>query len=343
MEQLVEGVLAVGARLAPDDLAGGDVDRRAVAGHRLAVGLHAQLLQVGGEAGQVLRVGQDRLGLRAEEVDVPDARSGRAAPAGSPRRARSGSARRWCGSRRASRGSAPGPMATISESPIAEVKEYRPPTQSQKPNMFAVSMPNSATFSALVETATKCLATALSSPPSPSSSQRRASVALVSVSCVVKVLDATMNSVRRRVEVAGRLGEVGRVDVGDEAEGQRPVGVVAQRQVGHRRAEVGAADADVDHGADPLAGVPGPLPAAHPVGELAHPVEHLVHVVPTSWPSTSSPLVAGSRSATCRTARSSVVLMCSPRNIASVRSRSPARSASATSSPIVSSVSRFLE
>jgi hypothetical protein len=173
VQQLVEGVLAVGARLAPDDLAGRDVDRRAVEGHRLAVGLHAQLLQVGRESGEVLRVGQHRLALRAEEVDVPD--RDQAEQSREVLLVRRGAEvlvddveavehSRYCS----------GPIATMSESPIAEVNEYRPPTQSQKPNMFAVSMPNSATFSALVETATKCFATAFSSPPSPSTSQRRA-------------------------------------------------------------------------------------------------------------------------------------------------------------------------
>ncbi len=39
---------------------------------RLAVGLHRQLLQVGGEALEVLVVGQDRQRLGAEEVRVPD-------------------------------------------------------------------------------------------------------------------------------------------------------------------------------------------------------------------------------------------------------------------------------
>ena len=53
-----------------------------------------------------------------------------------------------------------GPTATIVDRPMAESIEYRPPTQSQKPNMFAVSIPNSATSSAFVETATKCLAIA---------------------------------------------------------------------------------------------------------------------------------------------------------------------------------------
>ena len=87
-----------------------------------------------------------------------------------------------------------GPMATISESPIAESTEYRPPTQSQNSNMFSVSMPNSATFSALVETATKCLATAFG-VPSLESSQSRAVRAFVSVSSVVNVFEDTMNSV----------------------------------------------------------------------------------------------------------------------------------------------------
>ncbi len=50
---------------------------------------------------------------------------------------------------------ASGPMAIISDRPIAEPTEYRPPTQSQNPNMLAVSIPNADTFSAFVDTATK--------------------------------------------------------------------------------------------------------------------------------------------------------------------------------------------
>ena len=61
--------------------------------------------------------------------------------------------------------------------------------------MLAVSMPNFATSSALVETATKCLAVAACSPFRPASSQSRAVCALVMVSSVVKVLEETMNSV----------------------------------------------------------------------------------------------------------------------------------------------------
>ena len=56
-------------------------------------------------------------------------------------------------------------------------------------------MPNFATSSALVETATKCLATACSSPERARRHQSRAVWALVIVSSVVKVLEETMNSV----------------------------------------------------------------------------------------------------------------------------------------------------
>jgi len=49
VQQLVERVLAVGARLAPEHLAGVGRHRRAVPAHALAVGLHGQLLEVGGE------------------------------------------------------------------------------------------------------------------------------------------------------------------------------------------------------------------------------------------------------------------------------------------------------
>ena len=59
--------------------------------------------------------------------------------------------------------------------------------------MLSVLMPNSSTSSLLVDTATKCLDTAAS--PSASVSQRRAAVALVSVSSVENVFDATMKSV----------------------------------------------------------------------------------------------------------------------------------------------------
>ena len=57
-----------------------------------------------------------------------------------------------------------------------------------------MSIPNSATALALVESATKCLATCASSFAA-FKNQVRAESAMVMVSCVVKVLDATINKV----------------------------------------------------------------------------------------------------------------------------------------------------
>ena len=85
-----------------------------------------------------------------------------------------------------------------------------------------------------------------------------------------------MNSVSRGIEVAGGLGEVGGVHVGHEPERDVPRRVVPQRLVRHHRAEVRAADPDVQHVPDRLAGVALPLPGPDPVREVRHPVQDLV-------------------------------------------------------------------
>jgi hypothetical protein len=61
--------------------------------------------------------------------------------------------------------------------------------------MLSVSMPNSDTFSAFVETATKCFATAAGSLPRRVRAHSLAARAFAIVSSVVNVFDATMNSV----------------------------------------------------------------------------------------------------------------------------------------------------
>src|SRR5262245_44900001 len=86
-------------------------------------------------------------------------------------------------------------MAIIVERPIEDVIEYRPPTQSQNPNMLSGCMPNLATASALVDIATKCRAIELSFLPKASRIQTRAVCAFVIVSSVVKVLEQTIKSV----------------------------------------------------------------------------------------------------------------------------------------------------
>ena len=75
------------------------------------------------------------------------------------------------------------------------------------------------------------------------------------------------------IEIVHRLGEVGAVDIGDEAEGHGPLAVVLQRFVGHDGAEIRSADADIDDIADALAGMPRPGASAQPIGEGRHLVE----------------------------------------------------------------------
>ena len=144
--------------------------------------------------------------------------------------------------------------------------------------MLSVSMPNSATPSALVETATKCLAIASSDPSFASAHSR----GRAGVGHRLEGGEGLRGDDEERllgVEVPGLLDEVGAVDVGDEAEGHLAARVVAQRLVGHHRPEVRAADADVDHVADRLARVSLPLARADPLGEGRHPVEHLVDLL----------------------------------------------------------------
>lgn len=62
VDELVEGVLPVGAGLPEVDLPRLVGEGGAVHGHPLAVALHAHLLDVGGQFGQGLAVGQDGAG-----------------------------------------------------------------------------------------------------------------------------------------------------------------------------------------------------------------------------------------------------------------------------------------
>ena len=78
----------------------------------------------------------------------------------------------------------------------------------------------------------------------------------------------------RRVETLDGFGEVGTVDVGNEAKPHGALAVIFQRLVSHHGPEIRAADAYVDDVVNALAGVSFPGPAPHPVGEVRHLVEH---------------------------------------------------------------------
>ena len=80
-----------------------------------------------------------------------------------------------------------------------------------------------------------------------------------------------------RCEVARRLDEVSPVDVGHEPKRHVAVAVVPQGLVGHHRTQIAAADADVDHVADPPPGVTGPLTGANPITKRPHAVDDFVN------------------------------------------------------------------
>ncbi len=73
MDELEEGVLAVGAGFAPHHRPGRRIGGRAVELDVLAVALHLQLLEIGGEAPEPLVVGDHAMRGVAEDVAVPDA------------------------------------------------------------------------------------------------------------------------------------------------------------------------------------------------------------------------------------------------------------------------------
>ncbi len=222
--------------------------------------------------------------------------------------------------RRASRGNGPrrSRASSTGRSPNPSNSGRRPSPRSR--TCCAVSMPNLRDFVGVGRDRDEVSRDRASRHRARCRHQARAACALVSVSSVVKVFEQTMNSVSAGVEIARRLDEIGAVDIGDEAERHVAPAVVAQRFVGHDRAEIRAADADVDDVADALAGMPEPLrrcararrtrPCGRaPRARRARRPRHRRRM--------RSP--AGARSATCSTARCSVVLILSPRNIASMR------------------------
>ena len=73
VQELEERVLRVGARLAPDDRAGGGGGGLAVLRDALAVRFHFELLDIGGETLEPLVVGDQRHGWPAHRVAPPDA------------------------------------------------------------------------------------------------------------------------------------------------------------------------------------------------------------------------------------------------------------------------------
>ena len=159
VDQLVEGVLPVGARLAPDDRAGLVCRPACRRGRRTcrcspcrpAGSRRRSGACTGRTAGSPAVWAPKKL---LYQMPIRPSITGRFFSSGAVRKCWSIA---WPPSSNCSKLSMP--METAIDRPIADQSEYRPPTQSQNSNMFFVSMPNFVTSFSLVERATKCLAT----------------------------------------------------------------------------------------------------------------------------------------------------------------------------------------
>ena len=145
-------------------------------------------------------------------------------------------------------------------------------------------MPNFDTPSAFVETATKCLATAVVVAPE---TRQRPVAGRVGVGHGLqrgKGFGRNDEEGFPGIKILGRLREVGAIDIGNETERQAALAVVLERLVGHHRPQVGTPDADIDDVPNTFAGVAQPGAAPDAVGKVSHPVQHGVdlghHVLP---------------------------------------------------------------
>ena len=276
VNQLVERVLAVGARLAPVNRAGLVVYRLAGQRDPLAVAFHGQLLQVGREALQVLVVGQHRHRLRTEEVAVPHVEQAhQRRDVAAQRRAvevvvhgmEAGQQLvEVVGADGQHGGQADGRVHAVAAAyPVPEA-EHIGGVDAERCNSFGVGrkrheMPGNRRFIAqrTEQPGPRCMRVG-------HGLQRGEGLA------------GDDEQRLGRVQVVGCLGEIGGVHVADEAKGHVASAVVAQRLVGHDRPQIGAADADVDHVADRLAGVAGPAAAAHLYREGGHALQDIVHL-----------------------------------------------------------------
>ena len=288
VDELVERVLTVGSRFAPEHLAGVGGDGRAVPAHRFAVGFHRELLQIGGEAAELLGVGEHGVRLGAEEVDVPDvqephehrhvlgerrradvlvdgveSREQLAEDLGSEldhERQADGRVDRV-----AAADPVPEPEGVVGvDAEVGDLGQGGRDGDEVVGDRVGLRRIRPVDGSGCFE-------------PRPQPVPREAGVG----EGLERGEGLRGDDEERRlgVEPLGLLGHVGRVDVRHEPSLDAGIGIWLQRGRDHDRAEVRAADADVDDVGDLLAGHALPFPAAHPVGEGRHAREHLLHVV----------------------------------------------------------------
>ena len=271
VDELEEGVLAVGAGLAPHHRSGGVTDPAALPVAGLAVGLHVGLLQVGRQPPQVLIVGQHGPRRGAEKVPVPHAEHPHQhrdvplqrrleevavdlvrAPEQLEEALEAHRQRDREADRRPARVAAPDPVPELEDIGGVDAELGHGLAVGGQGHEVARHRP--------------LVAEAVEDPPAGGAGVGHGLLG-------GEGLRGDDEQGPRRVETARRFDEVGGVDVGDETH----VGPVVVRPEGladHRRAEVGAADAEVDHGRDRLPGEPGPAALTYRLRKRPHLLEH---------------------------------------------------------------------
>ena len=275
VDELVEGVLSIGAGLTPVDRTRVEGDLGAVEANRLAIALHGKLLEVGREALEILLVGEHGDALGTEEVIVPDGEEAEEDGEVLLKRRRAemlvhrveageqvGKILRPDGNHG---GETDGRIHRVAAAdPVPEPKHVRG-VDAELGDLGSIGGNGH-------EVLGHGLLIAAKAPEGPVARGVGVGHGLESREC----LGGNDEEGLLGAQVPDRLGEVGAVDIGNETEGQRAVGVGAKGLVGHNRSEVGAADADVDDIPDLLAGVPFPLTRADAVGKGTHRLENLV-------------------------------------------------------------------
>ncbi len=132
----------------------------------------------------------------------------------------------------------------------------------------------------------------------------------------------------RRIDAADQILELRAIHVGDEMRRDVAAPLRLERIAHQQRSQIRAADADVDHVLESLAGHAALLARAHRADEARQLLPRVAALPPGLPPNPQTP----NASAVCSTARCSVLLIGSPRNIAVMRAgRSAARARSSSS------------
>lgn len=294
VDELVECVLAVRARLAPDNRSGFVVDKVAGLGDGLSVGFHVALLEVVGKLVQVLVVREQCLGLGAVKVVVPDSDEGQDdGQVVLERSLGEVDVHLVCAEQELFKvfvaddeGDAEtdgGPERVSATDPVPEL-EHVAGGDTKGLDGLGVGGKGHKVLGDV------CFLQGCQSGPSTSKRTHILGRLQEPVSCTLGVGNRLLggkrlggNDEERRFRVAllGDLGEIRAVNVGHEVRLQVPLRVVLERLGDHDRSEIGATDTDVDDRVNGLACVSLPFAGTNRVGKLLDVVEHTLHLVGT--------------------------------------------------------------